>query len=236
MKQLGTLVFLASILASCTATKQVNSVSDYSYVNSNPPITRSLFDDNTSTISEENIQNVLDGSYTLPDMLRVAFIKLESSQTQQKYYWADEQFLKAEQKYLDMFSKTFKSSTRVKSISTIPDILISKNPNFTNIREAAVRTQSDIAVIYTINSDLYSQYKLFSKTNIKAFATTQLIILDIRTGLVPFTSIVTKEFEDRKSDSDINELAATNRIKNEAVLLTIEEIGSQIAKFLENGR
>lgn len=232
MKKIGFLILTAIIFASCTTTKQISTPSEYNYVNNDPPISKSLFDDKSSTISEENIQKILDGNYKLPNNLRVAFVKLESSQNQRIYYWSDEQYLKSQQQYLDLFNEKFKSSNRVKSISTIPDILISKNPTFTSIRESAVRTQSDIVVIYSINSDIYSQYKLFSKTSIKAFATTQLIILDVRTGLVPFTTIITQDFQDKKNGTDLNESEATNRIKNQAVLLTIDEIGKQIIEFL----
>lgn len=233
MKKIGILILAAIILASCSAPKQISNLNEYNYVNNDAPITKSLFDDKSSTISEENIQKILDGNYKLPNDLRVAFVKLESSQNQRRYYyWSDEQYLKSQQEYLDLFSEKFKNSNRVKSIATIPDILISKNPTFMSIRESAVRTQSDIAVIYSINSDIYSQYKLFSKTNIKAFATTQLIVLDVRTGLVPFTTIVTKDFQGKKNETDLNESEATNRIKNQAVLLTIEEVGEQINEFL----
>lgn len=233
MKKIGILILAAIILASCSAPKQISNLNEYNYVNNDAPITKSLFDDKNSTISEENIQKILDGNYKLPNDLRVAFVKLESSQNQRRYYyWSDEQYLKSQQEYLDLFSEKFKNSNRVKSIATIPDILISKNPTFMSIRESAVRTQSDIAVIYSINSDIYSQYKLFSKTNIKAFATTQLIVLDVRTGLVPFTTIVTKDFQGKKNETDLNESEATNRIKNQAVLLTIEEVGEQINEFL----
>lgn len=232
MKKIGLLILIAIIFASCTTTKQISAPNEYNYVNNDPPITKSLFDDKSSTISEENIQKILDGNYKLPNNLRVAFVKLESSQNQRRHYWSDEQYLKSQQQYLDLFTEKFKSSNRVKRISTIPDILISKNPTFTSIRESAVRTQSDIVVIYSINSDIYSQYKLFSKTSIKAFATTQLIVLDVRTGLVPFTTIITKDFQDKKNDTDLNESEATNRIKNQSVLLTIDEIGKQITEFL----
>lgn len=232
MKKIGFLILTAIIFASCTTTKQMSTPNEYNYVNNDPPIAKSLFDDKSSTISEENIQKILDGNYKLPNNLRVAFVKLESSQNQRRYYWSDEHYLKSQQQYLDLFTEKFMSSNRVKSISTIPDILISKNPTFTSIRESAVRTQSDIVVIYSINSDIYSQYKLFSKTSIKAFATTQLIVLDVRTGLVPFTTIITKDFQDKKSETDLNESEATNRIKNQAVLLTIDEIGKQITEFL----
>ncbi len=225
---------IAVILVSCTPPRQTSHLNGFPYDDDDPPITQSLFDDKSSTISEENIQKILDGSYSLPDDLRVAFVKLESSQNQtRRRYWIDEQYMKSQQEYLDLFSEKFSNSSRVKSISTIPDLLVSNNPTFTSIRESAVRTQSDIVVIYSINSDIYAQYRFFSRSEIKAFATTQLIILDVRTGLIPFTTIITRDFQDRKSDSDLNDSEARNRIKNQAVLLTIEEIGEQITRFLE---
>lgn len=196
-------------------------------------ITQSLFNDQAATISEENIKKILDGNYSLPDNLRVSLVKIESTESRRGFYRSNEQYLKSQQEYSDLFTANFKESDRVLKVSQIPDLLISRNPTFTNIREAAVRTQSDIVVIYAINSDLYARYKLFSKSDIKAFATTQLVILDVRTGLIPFSTIVTKEFQSKRQQNEVNEAEAANRIKNEAVLLTIREIGTQINAFLK---
>lgn len=196
-------------------------------------ITQSLFNDRSSTINEEGIQKILDGNYKLPQQLRVAIVKLEP-QLKAHYwsYWNDEEYLKTQQAYLDLFSEKFRQSSRVTKLSIIPDILIPKAPSFTNIREAAVRMQADIVVVYSITGDIYSKYKLFTKTDIKAFATTQLIVLDVRTGLVPFSTIVTKDYLSQKRKEEMGYLEARNRIQNEAVLLTISEIGQQVIEFL----
>ena len=164
-------------------------------------ITQSLFNDRSSTINEEGIQKILDGNYKLPQQLRVAIVKLEP-QLKAHYwsYWNDEEYLKTQQAYLDLFSEKFRQSSRVTKLTIIPDLLISKAPSFTSIREAAVRMQADIVVVYSITGDLYSKYKLFTKTDIKAFATTQLIVLDVRTGLVPFSTIVTKDYLSQKNE------------------------------------
>ena len=221
---------------SCTASEQAGQsaqrVPAQGFYESEPPITQSLFNDKTSTISEENIQKILDGNYFLPNNLRVSLVKLESTQTRRNYYWNDEEYLKSQQQYSDMFTIKFEQSERVQKVSRIPDLLISNSPTFTSIREAAVRTQSDVVVIYSIASDLYSRYKLFSKSDIKAFATTQLIILDVRTGLIPFSTIVTKEYQSKRQENELNNIEAANRIKNEAVILTIQEIGERIIEFL----
>jgi hypothetical protein len=196
------------------------------------PITQSLFSDKNSTISEENIQKILDGNFKLPQQLRVAVVKVESTSSNRRYYWNDEQYLKTQQSYLDLFANKLKQSPKVISVLTIPDLLLSRPQTFTNIREAAVRLQADIVVVYSITTDVYSKYKLFTKPDIKAFATTQLIMLDVRTGLVPFSTIVTKDQLSKKLDNELDNNEATNRIQKEAVLMTIEEIGKMLTNFI----
>lgn len=235
MKQITALLFSLILLTACNTTRPLSNNSGIGGLNNDTLITQSLFSDQASTISEENIQKVLDGSYRLAPQLRVAIVRLEPTPQLKRYYWnysSDEQYLKTQQAYLDLFADKFEQSPRVTKTSIIPDLLISKTPTFTNIREAAVRMQADIVVVYTIASDIYSKYKLFSKPDIKAFATTQLIILDVRTGLIPFSAIVTKDYLSQKKKEELDNSEAAIRIQNEAVLLTINDIGQKITAFL----
>lgn len=232
MKQILLLLSIVFFTISCGSVRPITTSNGDSFSNQDTLITQSLFNDKSATISEENIQKILEGNYQLPHQLRVAIVKLDNT-SQRRSYWGDEQYLKTQQSYLDLFQEKFKQSSRVKNVSIIPDLLISKSPSFTNIREAAVRIQADVVVIYTINSDLYSKYKFFSKPDIKAFATTQLIMLDVRTGLIPFSSIVTKDVLSQKTKEELDNTEASNRIQNEAVLLTINDIGQKITDFLD---
>ena len=235
MKQAFLSIIVIISITSCTTPKQLVTNSGLDNPGNDTLITQSLFNDKTSTISEENIQKILDGNYNLPQQLRVAIVRLENVLQSRRYYWnywSDEQYLKTQQSYLDLFSEKFKQSSRVINFSIIPNLLISHSPSFTNIREAAVRMQADIVVVYSITSDIYSKYKFFSKPDIKAFATTQLIILDIRTGLIPFSVIATRDILSQKKKEEVDNSEATNRIQNEAVLMTIQDIGQKITEFL----
>ena len=233
MKQLTLFIFVAILISSCDTGKQTAS-SSQGYANEDTLITQSLFNDKAATISEENIQRVLDGNYKLPRQLRVAIVKLESSSQRRNYwyYWNDEQYLKTQQSYLDLFTDKFKQSPRVVNTFSVPDVLISRSPSFTSIREAAVRMQADVVVIYSIASDLYSKYKAFSKPDIKAYATTQLIIMDVRTGLIPLSTISTKDALSQKKKEELENAEAASRVQNEAILATITEIGGKVTDFL----
>lgn len=234
MKQFTSILLLCILFSSCHTSSKLAYASTESFAEPGQDtlITQSLFSDQSSTISEEGIQKVLSGNYQLPEKLRVAIVRID--QQSRSYYWNDEDFLKTQQSYLDLFEEKFKQSSRVASVAAIPNLLISKTPNFTSIREAAVRMQADVVVVYSITSDLYSRYKFFNKPDIKAFATTQLIMLDVRTGLVPFSTIVTKDVLSQKKKEELDNQEARNRIQNEAALSTIEEIGKKITAFLSN--
>ncbi len=232
MKQKFLLIAGITFLTSCYTTRSLSNGPTTGYSGGDTLITQSLFNDKASSISEYNIQKILDGTYKLPQKLRVAIVRLEDPTQYKRYYWSDEQYLKTQQSYLDLFSEKFRQSPRVTSLSIIPNLLISRSPSFTNIREAAVRMQADMVVVYSITSDIYSKYKLFSKADIKAFATTQLVLLDIRTGLIPFSAIATKDVLSQKTKEELDNAEAGSRIQNEAVLLTINDIGQKIAEFL----
>jgi hypothetical protein len=235
MKKTTLLIAIIALMTACGSTRPTGNSSGLDTPSGDTLITQSLFSDRTSTISEENVQRILDGTYKLPQQLRVAIVRLEPTPQLKRYYWnywSDEQYLKTQQSYLDLLADKFKQSSRVTKLSIIPDLLISKTPSFTNIREAAVRMQADVVVVYAVTSDIYSKYKLFSKPDMKAFATTQLIILDIRTGLIPFSTIATKDFLSQKKKEELDNTEAASRIQNEAVLLTISDIGQKITDFL----
>ena len=74
-----------------------------------------FFNDKASVIPEENIQKIVEGTYKLPQQLRLAMVRLEPTPQLKRYYWnywSDEQYLKTQQSYLDLFSDKFKVNQR----------------------------------------------------------------------------------------------------------------------------
>jgi len=202
MKQISFLLFIALLFGSCGVHPVASGAADN--VGGDTTIVESLFNDKSSSISEENIQRLLDGTYQLPASLRIAIVRLETSK-QRRYFWNDEYFQKSQQSYLDSFTVRLRSSPRVASVSVAPSIMMPSTPSFTSIREAAVRMQCNMVLVYSISGDYYSRYKVFKSPDMKAFATTELLLMDVRTVL------------------------------NEAALATISEVGTKIVGFLREG-
>ncbi|MBB4036713.1 hypothetical protein GGR21_002619 [Dysgonomonas hofstadii] len=220
---------------SCVAYKEAPSSQEHiKYAATTPPednITQSLFNDEDAKITEENIQKILDGKYSLAEHLRVAVVNIDN-QRSNRYYWNDEDYLSSRQRYLTTLTSNLENQQRVQRVSLIPDIMMSSSSSFTSIREAAVRMQADVVLIYSIRGGTYSKYKMFSANEYKAFATTQVLIMDVRTGLVPFSTVVTEDYQSSKQKDDFNSNEAEKRTQEEAVAKTLARVCNEINVFL----
>lgn len=199
------------------------------------PITSSLFNATDRTISEEDIRRLLDGRIRIPDSARVAVYNLGNSLN--KYYSGygyNEEYLKLRQQYIDTLTTMLQRSDRIVKTMLMPSILTPRDPTLTNLRESAVRLQADILLIFHITSDIYYNYKLFKKDEAKAFATIETVLLDIRTGVVPHSNIITREKLIVKDRADMDVRETQKRAEQEAVLMALNESGRVVVEYLRS--
>ncbi len=199
-------------------------------------ITESLFKSDKSTISEADIQRLLDGEIRLPDTVRVALLNFGSNSTRRYYanYWMNEDYLKLKQSYLDIIEEKLSRSGRVGKTMVVPKLILSHNPDIVQLREAAVRLQADVILIFTVKSDIYYKYKMFKKSEAKAFATCEALLMDIRTGVIPFSEVVTSDMLVSKEDSDLTEEEMRMRAENEATQKTLNEVADKLVQFFRD--
>lgn len=220
------------VLANCGTGKY------YKMSGNSEPITESLFNDKDRTISEADVQKLLNGTLTLPDSLRIAIYKFGTTNRTILYgggYYGrnGETQVKAQQKYVDTLAAHLIQSPHVKRINVVPSLMLSAQPTITQLRESAVRLQSDLLLVFAPASFIYQKSKAFKKDEIRAYATTEVLILDVRTGLVPFASLVSKDFMTKKTSEET--LAEGHlRAQQGAIVLTLQECGQKIRAFLQN--
>jgi len=228
------LIPIVTLLASCNVNKEYSYNTEYA---TGTEITESLFKDESSKITEDNIKKLLDGHYNLPKELRVAIISIENPKANRYYYYSQNDYLTSRQKYIDCLKENLDKNPRVKTTLWIPGMMTGANPSFSTIREAAVRMQADIVLVYSISEgNIYTKHKAFSSDH-KAFATTQAMIMDVRTGLIPHTDISTKEYFEPKDETEKKQKAFNGEerkklLQEKTVLLTLEDINESINNFL----
>ncbi len=208
---------------------------DQTLYEATPVLKQSLFNAKDRTISEIGIQQILDSKIVLPDTIRIALLNYSANSIRRYYdaYWNNEAYLKLQQAYIETLKTELSKVATVKKIILMPTIIIGDNPTIFTLRESAVRLQADLLFIFSINSDIYQKYKVFKKDDIKAYATCESLLMDIRTGIIPHSEVVTKDFLTQKIDKDLSNNDLRKRAEQAAILLTLEEIGGKLRKFLK---
>ena len=196
------------------------------------PITTSLFKSTDSTISEADIQRILDGDITLPSTLRIAVLNLASTQRNYSYYYSRESYRSLQATYFDTLRSALTASGRTSRVSLLPKLLTGTDPNIFSLRESAVRMQADALLIFSVESNIYAETKIFKSDEIKAYATVEGLLLDIRTGIVVFSSTVSADATGTRLESDTGASDARQRIQAEASLKATGMLAGEVGAFL----
>ncbi len=212
-----------------TAPTPTRDMNDYG----SPPLTESLFDYKERTLSEEDIRRILDGNIVLRDTVRLAVFNFGGSLARYgSWRWYDEESLKSQQQLLDTLSYSLSQSRRVQKVIFLPSMVTGIKPNINQLRESAVRVQADMLLIFSLNSDIFQKYRAFKKDEAKAFATCEVVLMDIRTGVIPHTQVVTKSTQTTKNEGDYTDEEMQNRVLRAASLQALLEAGEGTAEFL----
>jgi hypothetical protein len=113
----------------------------------------------------------------------------------------------------------------------MPSLVIGTSPNINTLRESAVRMQADALLIFTLYTDVYQKYKAFDKDKVKAYATAEVLLMDVRTGMVTHSNIVTKDRKAQKGDKDLTTAELIKRAQQEAILEVMDEVGLNLNQF-----
>jgi len=200
-------------------------------------IATSLFASDSTQLSNEAAQQILEGKISIPENSRVALLKLPSDALGLRYYgynyWRSEDYMDLQQSYVDTLIAQLIQARSVENVVVLPSFISDEKMTLPQMREAAVRMQSNLLVIYKIESDVFENHRLFSKSQAKAFSTCEVAVLDTKTGILPFTNVITKKYLVEALDSDANMSETRKRAEVEANEQCLSEIGSSITDYID---
>lgn len=176
--------------------------------------------------SEANIQKILSGRISLPKLLNVAVLKVADSN-------GGLEFNVLEQETATVFYEKAKWGERVRTLIPMPQIMIPAPITLQKLRTSAVLLQADILIVIKPTNFKNWKFKFFENNRAKAVTTLEVLALDTRTGIIPFTSIITEQAEIEKSnDFDDYELMKRAEMLSERKALI--QVVAQIKEFFSN--
>jgi hypothetical protein len=206
MKTARMLAFsLAGVVVSGCATRPMMPMMATAEYAAKEPIATSLFPSDQAVLGDEAVAKILSSKLELPARAKLAVMKFPDAEAWgSRSYWRDEQYLKLQQAQVDTLSKALLASEQIMEVTPLPSLMTPRQVSIPILREAAVRMQADMLLVFRVGSDTYSQYRTFSKDKVKAYSTCELVLLDVRTGLVPFTRVVSRERLEIKQSTDLD--------------------------------
>jgi hypothetical protein len=215
------LAILSVLLSGCDSVRQTSTpiMASAEYA-AKEPIATSLFPSDQAVMGDDAVARILASKLELPAKAKLALMKFpdigaSGSRYYGRYYWRDEDYLKLQQEQVDALSKALLTSDQIAEVTPLPSLMTPSRLSIPVLREAAVRMQADLLLVFRVGTDTYSQYRTFAKDKVKAYSTCELVLLDVRTGLVPFTRVVSRERQELKGPNDLD-LSETMRRAEQA--------------------
>jgi hypothetical protein len=198
------------------------------------PIATSLFPSDQTVLGDEAVARILSSKLELPAKAKVAVMKFPDGEAWgSRYYWRDEQHLKLQQAQVETLSKELLASEQIMEVTPLPSLMTPRLVSIPILREAAVRMQADMLLVFRVGTDTYSQYRTFSKDKVKVYSTCELVLLDVRTGLVPFTRVVSRERLELKQPTDLDLSEAMRRAEELSSAEALKAAAEDLVNFIK---
>lgn len=177
-------------------------------------------------LSETAVQKILSSKVVLPKAINLAIVRLSDSSSELDFQTID-------QEIADKFYNKANWGGRVQSITPVPQVMLAKPVTITTLRQAAVLLQADALLIIKPVSYGDSKFQWFEKDKAKGITSLEVLLLDTRTSVVPFTQVVTETAEIAKDkDNDYSNYELISRAKKASEAKALLQVPSAIQKFI----
>lgn len=186
-----------------------------------------------ATLDEAAVSRLLDAEVRIPRDASMAVLQIPGSARGRSYFFANVDPLEARETTLNVLRGQMLGEGRVGEIEMLPGLLAPATPDVPVLREIAVRLQADLLLVFRARGDLYQADRIFRADRFDARATCEAVLLDVRTGAFPFTTVVTRQVETVKQRDDLTDAAARTRAVQQAEQEAVSEMARQVAAFLD---
>lgn len=217
--------FALAVLVSGCAKKKPATAADYygslDYQN-RALLQQSLFRSDEERLSNAEIETILSSRIQLPQSAHLTILRLGA---------IDETLSWAFPTEADPFA-LLAATPRLARVSWLPSLLVPEKLNVPALREAAARFQADLLMVYRTPCQRFQNYRLFGDDRARTYCVAEGLLLDVRTGIIPFSTAVAREVEVREERGDVNFYETLRKAEASATAEALAELSRELAEFL----
>ena len=191
---------------------------------------RSLIPSDAAVLSDQDIDRILTARVEVPEKMRVAVLYLSHGRSREWWQQVDlggDSFRSAMNPVLRLLE-----NERVTDVSFLPSFLLPAQKSIPLIREAAARYQADWVLIVKTEAREYRKDRVLGKDEARAYCEAECVILDVRTGTIPYTSVSQGEATAEKIDGEYSLSETSSRAEGMAVERAMTENVAGLLDFL----
>lgn len=230
-KKLSAFLLIAAVVLACSSAKRsVPSYLDSLDYQGRETLNESLFREDVSLLTNEEIERILGSKIELPRNARLAILQLGG---ESHVLVLPEPESDAEDA-LSSLRDQLEGSHRLSSVVLLPSLLVPRTLSVAKLREAAARFQADLLFIYRTPCLQFHRNRFIGTDEARAYCIAEGVLLDVRTGIIPFSSVNSSTFEAVRTAEDINTYETVRRSRSEATSNALSELAVQLVEFLDS--
>ena len=235
MKTLLTVLFLLTFVSCASNSSNKGYVQSAQYQN-RAQLRGDYLKSSDKNFTHKQITDLLSKKINLRRASKIAIVRLGNENTFDHNLSAIDKMGQQSQLITEQGATHFKQMTTkskyIKDVSPIPGFIMPKESTIENLRDVAAMLQADYVLVIRSRSHTRYNFKLFKNNEAKGTTTMEAILMDVRTGVVPFTSIATVSFQDKKNEkTDFSDRDFKNRIAMGAENEAFKELSDDLVNF-----
>jgi hypothetical protein len=233
------LICLAALIAAgCTHAGRQYHSREYQQ---RPSLNASLVKDERAMLSEEAIRMLLESRIKIPDRVKLAVLPLGHFGTHGEErgwgaygYSREVEFPQERKAYLEALEHPLSATGRFTEITHVPAMMLPAEPSLTRLREAAALMQAELLLVYSTRSHLVTWRGIFhiAKDEVRALSSIELILVDVRTGVVPYAETFDAELLVKEGSEDLSLAETQRRAERQATLRAMGRAAEGLKKFM----
>lgn len=194
------------------------------------PLAGSLFKEDQAVLSNDEIAKILGSKVALPNEGKLAMMRFGRWQ-----FWTgwSEEFARLDQEIMDEFTKQLETSPHIGRASLLPSLVSPQQMSIPYLRQAAARVQADMLLVYRTTSSVYSRSAAFRKDRTRAYCTVEAIVLDTRSGIIPFTSIASEDYSAVRTKDELEFSETMARAEQQAIRKAMQRVAADLVKAMD---
>lgn len=193
------------------------------------PLNESLFPEDQWVLSNDTINQVLSSQVELPTAGKVVVIRLNDPGLGR---WSAE-LAEMQQAAAEQLCHQLETSARVQQAMYLPDLLRPKSPGVPQLRAAAARCQAHLILVYNAYSRTFQKSRLFKADQMRSHCVVEAVLIDTRTGIIPFTTTAVESYEAQMQGDDYSTAEALWKAESLATAQALARIGHDVVAFLD---